>query len=93
MGDSNCKPRGARESQIFANIKVLLTRFGVVDDGMEVDSYRSKECLGGRSILLLTCKRNWRDLNGLELVDSSQRLEERVCLYTRQSFKMWGESA
>lgn len=34
-----------------------------------------------------TCKRSWRELGRLGLVDaSSQGLEERVSLYTRQSF-------
>ena len=36
-------------------------------------------------------KRNWRELGRFDLVETSnQALEERVCLYTRQSFKTWG---
>lgn len=32
MDDSDCEPRSIRESQIVANIKVLITRFGVNED-------------------------------------------------------------
>lgn len=37
-------------------------------------------------------KRTWRELGRFDLVETSnQAFEERVYLYTRQSFKTWGE--
>ena len=49
--DSNREPKGVHGSQIFANIKMVVTRFGVVEDRVEVDMQRIEDDLGGSRYL------------------------------------------
>ena len=49
--DSNREPKGVHESQIFANIKMVVTRFGVVENRVEVDMQRIEDDLGASRYL------------------------------------------
>ena len=79
-------------TQIFANIKKLVTRFSVVQDGIEVSLWRREEEFGGESLLMLACKNIWRILIQFDLdKSSSQRLKEYISRYTRESSRRGGQ--
>ena len=89
MDNNDEGPKGVREPHILANIKVLVTRFDVVENGVEVSSGARKIPWGNRYLCKLAREFgvNWVDLTSLRLQVKDLK---SVYICTRAKFRRGG---